>query len=314
MTLSVSGLDIRFQPHQAWKLADPPMDAFADHGTLDSSRNKIKIKAMMEVVLMMKRLLFSALLLGCTALAREPAKDAVPGVWNQRVLVDARGKLSAGLPYRLYVPSGYDGTGQYPLVVYLHGAGERGTDNEKHIAKNGAPRLGNELQALTPCFVMAPQCPTDSRWVEVEWGDKEPHKMPQQPSEPMRLLLQLLDELPQEFSLDTRRIYLTGISMGAFGTWDLLVRRPKLFAAAIPVCGGADDSTAPQIKGIPVWTFHGDADGVINIGRTRGMVEAMKAAGAAIQYTEYPGVAHNSWDKAYAETGLFEWMLARQQP
>ncbi len=90
--------------------------------------------------------------------------------------------------------------------------------------------------------------------------------MPEQPCEPMRLLLQLLDELPKEFSLDEKRLYLTGISMGGFGTWDLLARRPQLFAAAIPICGGADNSTAPQIKHIPVWTFHGDADGMIFVG------------------------------------------------
>lgn len=261
----------------------------------------------------MKRLLLSALLIGCTV-AQEPAKDALPGVWNKRVLADVRDKLPEGLPYRLYVPRGYDRTRQYPFIVYLHGAGERGTNNESHVSRNGAPRLINELQALTPCFVMAPQCPADRRWVEVNWGEREPHKMPQQPSEPMRLLMQLLDELPQEFSFDARRIYLTGISMGGFGTWDLLVRRPNFFAAAIPVCGGADNSTASQIKHIPVWTFHGEADDVVTVGRTRGMVEAMKAAGAAIQYTEYPGVGHNSWDKAYAETGLFEWMLAQRRP
>lgn len=260
----------------------------------------------------MKRLLLSALLIGCTV-AQEPAKDAVAGAWNKRVLADERSKLAGGLPYRLYVPRGYDRTRQYPFIVYLHGAGERGTNNESHIARNGAPRLINELQALTSCFVMAPQCPADHRWVEVNWGERQPHKMPQQPSEPMRLLMQLLDELPQEFSFDARRIYLTGISMGGFGTWDLMVRRPNFFAAAIPVCGGADNSTAPQIKHIPVWTFHGEADNVVTVGRTRGMVEAMKAAGAAIQYTEYPGAGHNSWDKAYAEAGLFEWMLVQRR-
>lgn len=241
------------------------------------------------------------------------AQDAAPGVWNKRVLTDATGKLPAGLPYRLWVPKDYDAKQKYPLVVYLHGAGERGTDNEKHIAKNGAPTLVNELQVKQQCFVLAPQVPDGKRWVEVNWGEKEPHKMPVEPSEPMRLLLQVLDELPTEFSLDDKRFYLTGLSMGGFGTWDLLVRRPQLFAAAIAICGGADNATAPLIKHIPVWAFHGDADNVVFVGRTRGMVEAMKAAGADIKYTEYPGVGHNSWDKAYAEAGLFDWLLAQHK-
>jgi predicted peptidase len=261
----------------------------------------------------MKKLFLSALLI-CGAAQAQELQNAVPGVWNKRVLADASGKLPAGLPYRLWVPKGYDKAQKYPLIVYLHGAGERGMDNEKHIARNGPPKLvSDEVQTKNPCFVLAPQVPDGKRWVEVHWGEKEPHKMPEQPSEAMRLLLQLLDELPIEFSFDARRIYLTGVSMGGFGTWELLVRRPQLFAAAIPVCGGADNSTAPQIKHVPVWTFHGDADTVVWPQRTRTMVEAMKAAGATIQYTEYPGVGHNSWDKAYAEPGLFEWLFTQRK-
>lgn len=241
------------------------------------------------------------------------AQDAVPGIWNKRVLIDASGKLPTGLPYRLWVPKNYNATKRYPFLVYLHGAGERGLDNEKQIAKNGAPRLVNELQAKEPCFVLAPQVPDGKRWVEVDWGKKESHQMPAEPSDSMRLLLQLLDELPKEFSLDAKRFYLTGLSMGGFGTWELLVRRPQLFAAAIPICGGADNSTAPQIKHIPIWTFHGDADTVVWPQRTRGMVEALQALGAPVKYTEYAGVGHNSWDKAYNEPGLFDWLLAQQK-
>ncbi len=255
--------------------------------------------------------LFLLLLCPCVSIAQ----DAAPGVWNKRVLADAQNKLPGGLPYRLFVPKNYDAAKKYPLIVYLHGAGERGTENESHIAKNGAPKLvSDEVQIKTPCFVLAPQCPPDKRWVEVNWGEKEPHKMPETPSEPMRLLLQLLDELPKEFSLDSQRLYLMGISMGGFGTWDLLARRPQLFAAAVPICGGADNSTAPMIKHIPIWAFHGDADGVVFVGRTRTMVEAVKVVGGNIKYSEYPGVGHNSWDKAFAEPGLFDWLLAQRRP
>lgn len=252
---------------------------------------------------------FVLFLLGASAFAQ----DATPGIWNKRALKDTSEKLPAGLPYRLWVPNDYDATKQYPLIVYLHGAGERGTDNEKHIAKNGAPKLAGELQQKQACFVLAPQVPDGKRWVEVNWGEKEPHQMPLEPSDPMRLLLKLLDELPKEFSLDPKRYYLTGISMGGFGTWELLVRRPQMFAAAIPICGGADNNTAPQIKHVPLWTFHGDADTVVWPQRTRGMVAALQALGAPVKYTEYPGIGHNSWDKAYSEPGLFDWLLAQQK-
>jgi predicted peptidase len=241
------------------------------------------------------------------------AQNIESGVWNKRAVVDATGKLPAELPYRLWVPTEYDATKKYPLVVYLHGAGERGTDNEKHIAKNGAPRLVGELQLKQACFVLAPQVPDGKRWVEVHWGEKETHEMPAEPSDAMRLLLQLLDELPREFSLDAKRFYLTGLSMGGFGAWELLVRRPEMFAAAVPICGGADNSTAEQIKHIPIWTFHGDADTVVWPQRTRSMVAALQALNAPVQYTEYPGIGHNSWDKAYNEPGLFDWLLAHQK-
>ena len=241
------------------------------------------------------------------------AQNIEPGVWNKRVVVDATGKLPTGLPYRLWVPKDYDAAKKYPLLVYLHGAGERGLDNEKHIAKNGAPKLIGDLQEKQACFVLAPQVPDGKRWVEVHWGEKEAHKMPGEPSEPMRLLMQLLDELPKDFSLDANRFYLTGLSMGGFGVWDLLVRRPQMFAAAIPICGGADNDTAQQIKHIPIWTFHGDVDTVVWPARTRDMVGALQALNAPVKYTEYPGVGHNSWDKAYAEPGLFDWLLAQRK-
>jgi predicted peptidase len=245
--------------------------------------------------------------------AQESTKTEEASPWQKRVLPDATGKLPAGLPYRLFVPKDYDAAKQYPLIVYLHGAGERGVDNEKHIARNGAPKLiSDAVQAKTPCFVIAPQCPPDRRWVEVNWGEKESHQMPEQPSEPMRLLLQLLDELPKEFSLDPQRFYLTGLSMGGFGAWDLLARRPQLFAAAIPICGGADNTTALRIKHIPLWTFHGDKDTVVWPQRTRTMVEALKAADGNVKYTEYAGVGHNSWDKAYAEPELFDWLFSHR--
>ena len=251
--------------------------------------------------------------------APPPAVASAPAapVWQARVLADPQKKLAAGLPYRLFVPKGYDAAKRYPVIVYLHGSGERGTDNQSQIAKNGPPRLvSDEVQAAEPCFVLAPQCPPELRWAN--WRTPVTREtlvqMAEEPSDPMRLVMQLLDEIPREFSIDARRVYLTGISMGGMGTWELLARRPKMFASAMPICGRADLSTAPQIKHIPVWAFHGDADDAVPVEHTRAMVKAMREADASIIYSEYKGVGHNSWDRAYDEPNLFAWLFAQRRP
>lgn len=258
------------------------------------------------------------------AAAQAPAQDttqaAAPeasSLWQKRVLPDAQGQLPAGLPYRLFVPRSYDASKRYPLIVFLHGSGEKGVDNQAQIDKNGPPVLvSDKVQNQQPCFVLAPQCPPESRWNN--WSGDTPRgamvTLAAEPSDPMRLLLQLLGELPREFSIDTGRLYLTGLSLGGFGTWELLARRPQMFAAAVPICGRADLKTAPIIKGIPIWVFHGDADTSVSVEHARAMVGAMKIFAAPIRYTEYAGVGHNSWDMAYEEPGLYTWLFAQRRP
>jgi predicted peptidase len=129
----------------------------------------------------------------------------------------------------------------------------------------------------------------------------------------MRLALAAVEGLKKEFNLDESRLYLTGLSMGGYGTWDLLARHPKMFAAAVPVCGGADEATAPVIKDIPIWFFHGGALPVVPTYRSRNMIKALKAAGGEPKYTEYPGVGHNSWDRAYSEPELPKWLFAQKR-
>jgi predicted peptidase len=164
--------------------------------------------------------------------ATSAAAQSAPSVWRARVLPDARGALAGGLPYRLFVPKNYDAAKRYPMIVYLHGSGERGVDNRVQIEKNGPPRLVSDaVQEQNPCFVLAPQCPRDKRWPS--WDSRTPPevmvRMAPEPSDPMRLLMQLLDEVPREFSIDPQRVYLTGISLGGMGTWELLARRPRMF-------------------------------------------------------------------------------------
>jgi len=162
-----------------------------------------------------------------------------------------------------------------------------------------------------PCFVVAPQCPEGKRWVEVDWGDDR-HDFDDRPSETMQLVIELLAALPKEFSIDADRLYVTGLSMGGFGTWDIISRFPDKFAAAAPVCGGGDEKLAGKIAGVPIWAFHGDKDTVVKPSRSRNMIAAIKEAGGRPRYTEYEGVGHDSWVRAYADPELMKWMFAQR--
>ncbi len=216
------------------------------------------------------------------------------------------------LLYRLYKPAAYDAKQKYPLVLFLHGAGERGDDNQAQV-KHGV-RFFLQNQAKNPCFIVAPQCPGKFQWVDTPWGNLQ-HTMPAQPTEPMQLTIALLGALEKEFpAVDAKRLYVTGLSMGGFGTWDLITRLPKRFAAAVPICGGADDGKAALIAKVPAWVFHGGADDVVKTVRSRNIVAALKAARGTPKYTEYPGMGHFSWDQAYGEPELMPWLFAQKLP
>ena len=197
--------------------------------------------------------------------------------------------------YRLYVPETYDDAKAIPLVLFLHGAGERGNDNRAQTKKNSVMQtlLDEENLAKYPCIVLAPQCPEDD-W----WDTKE-----------LRVLL-LMTQVT--YNIDAARIYVTGISMGGFATWNLLAEYPDYFAAAVPVCGGGDADTATLFKDVPIWAFHGAKDTTVRPEGSRDMVKALEDAGAKeVKYTEYPEEKHQSWEKAYREAELFPWMFAQ---
>lgn len=216
------------------------------------------------------------------------------------------------LPYRLLQPKDYDAKLKYPLVVFLHGAGERGNDNFKQLVHGMNDFASDEIMAKFPAFVIAPQCPDDRKWVEVDWT-LESHTLPQDPSVSLEATLRLIDSLQQEFSIDASRIYLTGLSMGGYGTWDLLARRPELFAAAVPICGGSDPAVAARFQAVPLWCFHGDQDTAVKPKRSREMIAALKAAGGEPKYTEYQGVGHDSWTATYANPEVHAWLFAQRK-
>ena len=220
---------------------------------------------------------------------------------------------SESLPYRLFRPKVLETGRKYPLVLFLHGAGERGGDNEAQLRHGLAMLASPELQAKTPVFVVAPQCPTGRKWSEVDWSQLKT-ALPEQPSVSMSLAMKILDSLQREFPVDPQRLYLTGLSMGGYGSWDAAERWPERFAAVVPVCGGGDENLAGKLTKLPIWVFHGDQDKAVPVARSRNMVEAIRAQGGNPKYTEYAGVGHNSWDRAYADPALYEWLFAQVRP
>ncbi len=218
------------------------------------------------------------------------------------------------LNYRIYVPQNLKPDEKVPLILFLHGAGERGNDNIRQL-HHGAPALLAYIQKKDiHAIIIVPQCPTGMQWVNVPWGG-DAHTMPETPSAPLQAVIALLTQSLAELPVDLSRVYVTGISMGGFGTWDLLQRKPELFAAGIPICGGGDTAQADKLKNTPIWIFHGDQDTSVKTQRSRDMAEAIKKSGGLlIQYTEYPGVPHNSWTRTYANDEVLDWLFAQKKP
>ena len=257
----------------------------------------------------MKRLLYLMLLVGNPSICFAEDKVNPVDLFEAREFKDADGNV---LRYRFLIPQDYDPSKKYPLVLFLHGAGERGDDNHRQLIHGASDLVRPGMRKQHPAFVVAPQCPEGKRWVEVPW-EADGHSLPESPSEPMTLILKLLETLPKEYSIDADRLYVTGLSMGGFGTWDLLARKPELVAAAMPICGGGDPEHVARYKDIPIWVAHGDKDDAVKVDRSREMVDALKSAGGRPIYTEYPGVGHNSWAATYSNRAVWDWMFAQKR-
>lgn len=256
----------------------------------------------------MFRSFLAACALFCAMTSLAAAAD-VQDLYEARTFKSAEGDLK----YRLLKPQDYDPNKKYPLVIFFHGAGERGDDNAKQLVHGMKDFASAANRAKYPCFVVAPQCPNNKQWVEVPWSDDK-HTMPKEASQPLKLSVALLDALEKEFSIDKDREYVTGLSMGGFGTWDLVQRYPDRFAAAAPVCGGGDTAGAKSLAKLPIWVFHGDNDTAVKTQRSRDMVAALKAAGSDVKYTEYKNTGHDSWSATYSDPKFMEWLFAQKKP
>ena len=219
----------------------------------------------------------------------------------------------AKLPYRLFKPDNYDPNKSYPLIIFLHGAGERGDDNIKQLFHpQFLTLISGENRVKNPAFLIAPQCPERKRWCETNWAERTAHTTPVTPSDSMTCLLAVVDELRKEFSLDKSRLYVTGMSMGGYGTCDFVCRRGDEVAAYVPLCGGADNEKICQFKNAKGWFFHGDRDPAVPVERSRSAVAALKAAGCDVKYTELPGRGHAIWTEVYYTPGFAEWLFEQK--
>jgi len=216
---------------------------------------------------------------------------------------------NARLPYRLFVPTGYDATRKYPLVLWLHGGTGSGSDNVRQLGNQNQLAthfwISESVQSRFPVFVMAPQCPFGKIWAEPEFNI---------PSECLKLTVSALVKVEKDFSIDPNRIYVGGQSMGGDGVWSLLQNYSEIWAAAI-VMSAYDNFTEPAaIARIPLWVFQGDADASVPVGTVRTMMDQLKKLHANLRYTEYHKTDHEVWNKAFAEPGLVDWLFSQKRP
>lgn len=217
------------------------------------------------------------------------------------------------LNYRLLYPD-YDTIRKYPLVIFLHGSGERGSDNEAQLKWGVMNFATDQAMIMYPAYVLAPQCPSQQWWSNFdEQNNSNGMKLRPSPSKPMKLVIGLVRQLARTLQVDTSRIYITGLSMGGYGTYDAIERYPGMFAAAVPVCGGGDVSKASSIAHIPIWIFHGAEDPAVSTMYSLEMAEALNKAGAHPGLTIYPATGHFSWLGAYSNPLMMEWMFSQHK-
>jgi predicted peptidase len=247
-----------------------------------------------------------------TAHAAPP--DPLHGYTEQSIRFTGGPYHDEAFKYLLLKPDPIEPGKQYPVILFLHGAGERGNDNRLQLKHFPETMSTAERRRRYPAFIIAPQCPAGKRWVEVNWSAKRSSPQTAEPGPTLGMALAALNQVLKTEPVDRRRVYLTGLSMGGYGAWDLGTRHPELFAAVVPICGGGDEAKAAALKDMPVWAFHGSRDNVVPPARSQAMIAAIRKAGGEPKYTELPGVGHDSWVKAYAdESGLLDWMFQQAQ-
>jgi len=222
---------------------------------------------------------------------RHVRHQAVPtGFLNKTMVIDGHPRH-----YVLYVPREYKPDQRWPLIVFLHGMGERGSDGlaQSEVGIGRGIRLHPDR---FPCLVVMPQCPDKTTWLKA-----------------VKDIDTCLHDTRKDYSVDDDRVYLTGLSMGAYAAWQYGAEKVKTFAGIMPICGGGKVKDAEKLARVPIWAFHGADDPTVAPKKSQEMVEAVKKAGGDVRYTEYAGTGHNSWDKAYEEKEAIKWLLNQRR-
>jgi predicted peptidase len=206
-------------------------------------------------------------------------------------------------PYVVFVPHDYDGTKEVPVILFLHGAGETKGGSKKPVEVGIGPAI-KKREKTFPFLVVIPQAEYTKTPIGQRWHADKPDGI---------RAVKMLEATQKEYKTDPARVYLTGLSMGGFGTWNQAIAAPDKWAAIVPVCGGGDPEKAEKIKDLPTWNFHGDKDTAVKVDLSRDMIKALEKAGGKPKYTEYPGVGHNSWDAAYGTDDLYTWLLEQKR-
>lgn len=237
----------------------------------------------------MKNLMIAVWAVWVAAVGTVTGAEPAPGTQTAQSFAGPAGAMS----YWLWLPKEAPAEGA-PLLVFLHGSGERG-DDLAVLKKHGPPKLVETMPALQSFIVVSPQCPKE-KWWDVE------------------MVKALTEAVAEKFKADRTRLYLTGLSMGGYATWGTTTKYPDLYAAAVPICGGGDPAQAARLKDLPIRVFHGAKDEAVPLARSQEMVDALKAAGAKdVEFKIYPDLAHDSWTPTYADPKLYEWLLTKQR-
>jgi predicted peptidase len=227
-------------------------------------------------------------------LAWSAAADSKPAQAQQQKRFEKEITVKVKLPYLLFLPEGYSkGDKRWPLILFLHGAGECGDDLSK-VKVHGPPKIVATKKEF-PFIVVSPQSPNR----RTAWNPDA--------------LNALLDDIVARYKVDKARIYLTGLSMGGYGTWALAATSPERFAAIVPICGGGDPADAKRLKGLPIWVFHGAKDPAVPVARSEEMVKALREASSDVKFTIYPEAEHDSWTETYNNPKLYEWLLQHKR-
>ena len=223
------------------------------------------------------------------------------------------------LPYRILLPKNYNSQKPYPLLIFLHGAGERGNDNKSQLVHGSFLFKSKNFRKNHPAIVVFPQCPLESYWasvkrnMEVPLNKKYRYTKTLGKNRQLEMVELLMETLEESYIINPNRRYVGGLSMGAMGTFELVARNPYYFASAFPICGGGNQEWSNLLKTTPFWIFHGEDDDVVLDNFSRIMYEALSKEKASVRLTIYPEVKHNSWDNAFAEQDLMHWLFSNKR-